>query len=113
LLQHRTRDNVDAMHVRRFVAALAAIALALALGFPPGPAQARASMGDMPCHSDSMPMTGDEAPAQPSCCLPMCWVAVELSSPQPLTLGPNVFAELVKVAFASVSVRPRLPPPRV
>lgn len=102
------------MTVRRLIALLVALAFAMALGFPPGPTQA-ASYADMPCHADGTPAQADDgttAQAGPSCCLPLCWVAVEVGaalSGEPLL---PAFVSSVATSFASVSNRPHVPPPK-
>lgn len=102
------------MSVRRLVAALVVLSFALALAFPPGPAQAALSFANMPCHAEAVPMSsGDEVPqTDPSCCLPLCWVA--LDTPASLSgerLRP-VFVLVGRTTFASVGDRPQVPPPK-
>ena len=102
------------MSSRRLVAALVALSFVLALAFPPGPAQAALSFADMPCHAEAVPVSsGDETPqTDPSCCLPLCWVA--LDTPASLSgerLRP-VFVLICGTTFASVEGRPQVPPPK-
>jgi hypothetical protein len=100
------------MHVRRLIAALAALAPALTLGFPLGQLPAQAVIGDMPCHSEQMPIPGNDSDMQPPCCVPMCWAFIEPRPSVPTVSAKVYFVQAGKVAFASLSVRPRLPPPR-
>ena len=102
------------MIVRRLISALVALAFALALGLPPGPAQAAVSYADMPCHAEPLPAPADDGTTEagPSCCLPLCWLAVEHASS---VLGERPLPAFVKVAstsFVSVSDRPQVPPPK-
>lgn len=102
------------MNLRRLVAALIALAFVLALGFAPGPAQAGASVAGMPCHSDEMPPLddGERPAAEPSCCQPLCWLAVALGLDTPGARLRPTFARSVPIMFVSLAERPRVPPPR-
>jgi hypothetical protein len=96
------------------IAALVALAFALALGFPPGPAQAALSYADMPCHAEAAPgpISGEAPEAGSSCCLPLCWLAVR---PVEGAVGERlrpIFVRIASISFASVLCRPRVPPPK-
>lgn len=101
------------MNVRRLIASLVVLAFILALGFPPGPAQAAARSVNMPCHSDAMaaPAGGETSKAEPSCCLSLCWLALHLDVSMTGARFPPTFVLSVS-AYVSVAYAPRVPPPR-
>jgi hypothetical protein len=108
------KASSDLMNVRRLIAALVAISFVLALAFPPGPAEAALSFADMPCHAETAQATGGDEASQtdPSCCLPLCWLAMEPASSVPGECLAPILVGGASTPFASVSDRPRARPPK-
>ena len=110
----KREPSSDLMIVRRLIGALVVLTFALS-GFPPGPAQAAVSYADMPCHEEATPApVDDDAVTQPgpSCCLPLCWLALEPALSLSGERRPPVFVGVVSTSFVSVSDRPQVPPPK-
>ena len=99
------------MVARRFLAVLVTLATVLALTLVVAPARAGASMASMPCHDDAVP-SADAASCPPRCCLPVC-CAVAAFSPELTLAAWHVSHGISRAeAFTSVTVKPRVPPPR-
>lgn len=102
------------MVVRRLLAVLVVLAYALALTVSVGSAAADAVTAAMPCHEDMSGSPG--APPLPvlRCCMPLCCGLTAPALPAPAEPAGRVLSfTLAQVEpFSSLSIRPRVPPPR-
>ena len=108
------RGRYACMVVRRILAVLILLAYTLALTVPAAPAVADEVTAAMPCHEDMSGSPG--APPVPvlRCCMPVCCGLTAPALPAPAhPIGQRLsFALLQAEPFSSLSIRPRVPPPR-
>ena len=99
------------MSVRRALVVLMLLASMVALALPAAPIGTE-GMSAMPCHGDEMPARPDGTSEKLRCCLQAWCAIIEPTCPTLSFRLRTMVAAGGTEAFASVTTRPDVPPPR-